>query len=131
MLCSLALSVKSILMQRVAKKYVDHFLMLKLVDLFNSMDPRKRVLEINVASSLWEVHDALTFYQKSSLKDHIIYKKKIHTWTHKDVMSFIAHKGNVTKQQNNYKNDLTIMMTISVHAPFVSTSRPSVEPGIL
>ncbi|KAM3304256.1 hypothetical protein P3S67_015288 [Capsicum chacoense] len=69
--------------------------------------------------------------EQKALKDHIIYKKKIHTWAHKDVMSFIAHKGNVTKQQNNYKNDLTIMMTISVHAPFVSTSRPSVEPGVL
>lgn len=75
--------------------------------------------------------DNVLIREQKALKDHIIYKKKIHTWTHKDVMSFIAHKGNVTKQQNNYKNDLTIMMTISVHAPFVSTSRPSVEPGVL
>ena len=56
---------------KIGKKYVDNAFVLKLLELFDSEDPRERLLEDDFAQDLRKIHGASTFHSKG-YQQHIL-----------------------------------------------------------
>jgi hypothetical protein len=50
---------------KLAKRYIDHSFILRLLDLFDSEDPRERVPQDDTSPCLWKVHGSSALYSES------------------------------------------------------------------